>query len=76
MGAEIIAPVVVHLYNECIITDAYLNILKITQVVPLHKSGPKIQCNNYKPISLFSPFSKLFEKCLHEQLTFTLKNLN
>jgi len=70
MGAEIIAPVLVHLYRpkECIKTGVYPNILKIAQVVPLHKSGLKTQCNNYRPTSLFSPFSKDFEKCLHEQL--------
>jgi len=67
MGAEIIAPVLVHLYNECIKTGVYPNILKIAQIVSLHKSGPKTQCHNYRPISLLNSFSKVFEKCLHKQ---------
>jgi len=46
MGVEIIKPVLIHLYNECIKTGAYPNILKIAQVFPLHKSTPNTQCNN------------------------------
>jgi len=41
MGAEIIAPILVNLYNESIKIDTYPNILKIAQIVPLHKSGLK-----------------------------------
>ena len=42
------------------------NVLFHTKVV--HKSGPKEICNNYRPISLLSPFAKIFEKCLYNQL--------
>jgi len=41
---------------------------KIAYVIPVHKSGPKKICNNYRPISLLSPYAKIFEKCLYNQL--------
>ena len=30
----------------------------------VHKSGPKEICNNYRPISFLSPFSKILEMSL------------
>jgi len=37
MGAEVISPILVNLYNQCINTGTYPNILKIAQVIPLQK---------------------------------------
>ena len=45
------------------------NLLKITNVIPIHKKGDKLDCNNYRPISLLSNISKIFEKCMHTRLT-------
>ena len=45
------------------------NLLKITNVIPIHKKGDKLDCNNYRPISLLSNISKIYEKCMHTHLT-------
>ena len=68
MSALIIAPVLTRLYNSCISTGTYPRILKIGQIVPIHKGDAKDQCCNYRPISLLSSFSKIFEKCLYERI--------
>ena len=44
------------------------NILKIENVIPINKKGGKLDCNNYRPISLLSNISKLFEKSMHIRL--------
>ena len=44
------------------------NLLKIANVIPTYKKGDKLDCNNYRPISLFN-ISKIYEKCMHTCLT-------
>ena len=40
------------------------------------KSGSKLDINNYRPISLLSTFSKIFEKLMHHRLYKFLENNN
>ena len=42
--------------------------LKEAKVVPIHKSGSKTQVSNYRPISLLTSFSKVFEKVMHARI--------
>ena len=49
------------------------NILKIANVIPIHKKGHKLNCNNYRTISLLSNISKIFEKSIHICLVNFLK---
>ena len=51
------------------------NILKIAGVIPIHKKGEKVDCNNYRPISLLSNVSKIFEKSMHIRLISFLKKI-
>ena len=68
MSAPVITPILVAMFNDCIEKGTFLNILKIGQIIPVYKNGAKDQCCNYRPISLLSPLSKIFEKCLHARL--------
>ena len=53
----------------------FLDFLKIANVIPIHKKGEKLDPNSYRPISLLSNISKLYEKAMHIRLTnFLRKN--
>ena len=68
LTGKIIAPILIKIYNSCIADGYFPDILKIAEVIPQYKTGPKNICTNYRPISILSPFSKIFEKCLHFRL--------
>ena len=68
MSTVVVAPILTELYNQCIKSSTYPNPLKRAQIIPIFKKGSKEKCSNYRPISLLSPFSKIFEKCLYVQL--------
>jgi hypothetical protein len=42
--------------------------LKFSQVAPIFKNGNKDKLTNYRPISLLSSFSKIFEKVIYKRL--------
>ena len=48
--------------------------MKLAKVIPIFKAGSKLLVTNYRPISLLSVFSKIFEKIVHEQLYDFLMN--
>ena len=45
---------------------------KIAHIVPIHKKG---DIENYRPISLTGIISKLFEKCIRDELLFECQHL-
>ena len=49
---------------------------KIAKVLPLYKKENVQLCSNYRPISLLSVFSKIFEKCMYKRLYKFLEKFN
>ena len=62
--------------NSSFITGVFPVQLKIAKVIPIHKSGPKTEVSNYRPISLLSSFSKIFEKIMHNRVVNFLEDNN
>ena len=50
--------------------------LKLAKIIPIHKNGSKSDVSNYRPISLLSSFSKVFEKIMHKRLYLFLEKNN
>ena len=44
------------------------DILKIAKITPLHKKECKLNFKNYRPISLLSVLSKMFEKTIYTRI--------
>ena len=56
------------LINLCFETGVFPDILKVAKVTPLHKKSSKFEVLNYRPISLLSIFSKVYEKLIYVRI--------
>ena len=68
ISVEIISPILTEIINRCILMGVFPTSLKIAEVIPIYKNGAKTNCDNYRPISLLSPFSKLIESHIYNNL--------
>jgi hypothetical protein len=69
-----ISPVLSELFNLSFITGIFPDVLKTASVIPIHKKDSKLDCNNYRPISLLSNVSKLLEKLMYSRIYNFLNN--
>ena len=62
-------------FNKCIEESIFPKCLKIAKVIPIYKKGDRNKPENYRPISLLSSISKIFEKLiLRRMMKFCEKN--
>ena len=64
------------IFNKCIKSGNYPKQLKIAQVIPIYKKGSKLECVNYRPISILSSWNKIFEKMIFVRLYKFLTKFN
>ena len=69
VASLVITPYLMHLFNACFNNGLFPEVLKVSKVIPIYKSGDKTKVNNYRPISLLPSLSKVMEKLLVVRLT-------
>ena len=75
IATDVISPYLSFLIDFMFSNGLFPSILKIAKVIPIFKSGVKQTLNNYRPISLLSPFSKVIEKIIKVRfLSFIARN--
>ena len=76
MSAEYTSSVFADMYNKCMQDGVFPSKLKIAKVTPSFKNGCIYTASNYCPISVLSPFSKIFEKIIYQRLNNYFSNHN
>ena len=65
-----LSPILAKLFNKCVLSGYFPNELKTAKIIPLFKNKGSISdLSNYRPISLLSVFSKIFEKLIHREIS-------
>ena len=64
----VIAPTLSVIMSQSLCTGVFPDKLKIAKVIPLFKKGDESLIENYRPISLLSSSSKVFERIVFNQL--------
>ena len=57
-----------HICNLSIVNGEFPTAMKISKVIPVHKSGDANTLNNYRPISLLPSLSKVLERIMYDRL--------
>ena len=64
------------LFNQSVESGTFPERFKLAKIIPIHKTGCKSDLSNYRPISILSTFSKIFETLMKNQLILFLKQRN
>ena len=67
-NSDIISPFITHIYNESKSKSDFPNSLKLADVTPAHKKDERTMEDNYRPVSILPPVSKIFERNMYNQI--------
>ncbi|CAF4894442.1 unnamed protein product [Pieris macdunnoughi] len=65
---DVIAPHLAIIFNNCIKSGEFPDLMKHSKVIPLFKAGSMSDPSNFRPISVLPTCSKIFEKIILNQL--------
>ena len=68
-NADITGNVLHKIINEDISKSNFPDILKLAEISPLFKDKDKMNKKNYRPVSILPLISKIYEKCMHTQIS-------
>ena len=68
LSNTVISPFLCTIFNSCIQRGEFPDCLKIAEVVPVFKKGDSNLLTNYRPISILSQTSKIFEKLISKRI--------
>ena len=74
--SNILSPTLAIIINKSIMEGVFPKLLKDALVCPIFKKSDKTKCANYRPISLLSNLSKVFERIMYNRIEHFLDENN
>ena len=65
---QVLCDILSNIFNLCVEQGYFPEELKLGRITPIHKKGSKTLINNYRPVCNLSPFSKVFERIVHNRM--------
>ena len=67
-NCDIISPFITDIYNEAKSKSEFPTSLKLADLTPAYKKNERIIEDNYRPVSILHPISKVFERSMYDQI--------
>ena len=68
IACDYIAGPLHHVITLSLMQQRFPEVWKYTKIVPLHKKMSVLKKENYRPVAILSPLSKVLEKLVHKQI--------
>ena len=69
---DICARPIQRLYNNSILSGTFPDTMEFSDIMPSHKKHDKCLKENYRPISILSSLSKVFEKNMYDNIYYAV----
>ena len=57
-----------HNFNNSVYSSIFPSELKKADIIPIHKKKSKFDIENYRPVSILPVLSKIYERCMFDQI--------
>mgnify|MGYP001793765379 FL=1 len=74
MNASVFSEILSTEFNRSLELCEFPKSMKLADVTPVYKKGNRFKKENYRPVSILSNLSKIFEKCIYKQLSIFFEN--
>ena len=68
VAADYIAEPLHHVITLSLMQQKFPQDWKLTKIIPLHKKNSTLKRENYRPVAILSPLSKILEKVIYQQV--------
>ena len=68
-NSDIFADFIFENLNDCIAKSLFPSSLKNAIITPVHKKGTKTSKDHYRPVSILSNISKIYERFIFKQMS-------
>ena len=74
LSADISADILQNLFNDMLSTGNFPDNIKLAVITPVFKKKDPLKTENYRPVSILSAFSKIFERLMQKQIVVYMEN--